>query len=141
VSSPAGDPIQPGGGCQSITTGQVYADGERLGEFLPDTSVKGCGKPRNKPGWHTPAGCFSAVRNGTALAANFGTASNSSGLLPAEIEVTVRSRVFAPHLRGLGHIVVQGFIIEHGANQWIANFWLPANAQWPQLDDPQQHNS
>jgi len=30
------------------------------------------------------------------------------------------------------HIVVQGFIIEHGANQWIENFWLPQNAKYSQ---------
>ena len=51
-----------------------------------------------------------------------------------------------------GHIVVQGFIIDHGANQWIENFWLPQNAKysqsgrggekkkkksWLQVDDPE----
>ena len=52
--------------------------------------------------------------------------------MPASVEVTVRSRVFAPHKRGLQYIVVQGFIIEHGANQWIENFWLPQNAKYSQ---------
>lgn len=112
----------------------MYANGERLGEFSPDANVKGCkvgalsttGKPSR--GWHTAAGCFSVLRNGKALAADFGNSSN----LPAEVEVTVRSRVFAPHKRGLAHIIVQGFIIEHGANQWIENFWFPQNAKYSQ---------
>ena len=132
------DQMQPGGGCRCFTTGQVYASGLRLGEFPPDTPVKGCarqladqtgdsGKPKNA-GWSTPAGCFSVVRNGSALAAQFGNGSQ----LPDEVEVTVRSRVFAPHRRGLAHITVRGFIMEHAANQWIANFWLPQNARYSQ---------
>jgi hypothetical protein len=135
--NPFRDPMQPGAGCQCFSTGQVYADGNRLGEFPQDTSVKDCklpglmtqtsGKPKRPRGWRTPAGCFSALRNGTALAAFFG-----NGSKPAEVEVTVRSRVFAPHKRGLQHIVVQGFTIEHGANQWIENFWLPQNAKYSQ---------
>ena len=93
---------------------------------LPGLTTQTAGKPPKQPrGWNTPAGCFSALRNGTALAAFFG-----NGSKPAE--VTVRSRVFAPHKRGLQHIVVQGFIIEHGANQWIENFWLPQNAKYSQ---------
>jgi len=40
--------------------------------------------------------------------------------------------VFAPHKRGLQYIVVQGFIIEKAANQWIANFWFPQNYHYAQ---------
>ena len=39
-----------------------------------------------------------------------------NGKMPASVEVTVRSRVFAPHKRGLQYIVVQGFIIEKAAD-------------------------
>jgi hypothetical protein len=42
------------------------------------------------------------------------------------------SRVFAPHKQGLQYIVVQGFTIEHAANQWIANFWFPENFHYAQ---------
>lgn len=45
----------------------------------------------------------------------------------SEIEVTVRSRVFAPHTRGLQYITVQGFVMEYAANNWCANFWFPQN--------------
>ena len=38
------------------------------------------------------------------------------------VPISRRNNVFS-------HIVVQGFIIEHGANQWIENFWLPQNAK------------
>ena len=34
------------------------------------------------------------------------------------IELTTRSRVFAPHKRGLGYIDVIGFTMEHAANQF-----------------------
>ena len=40
---------------------------------------------------------------------------NSKGtkLNDSAIEVTVRSRVFAPHKRGLQYITVQGFVMEY----------------------------
>ena len=47
------------------------------------------------------------------------------------IEVTVRSRVFAPHTRGLQYITVQGFVMEYAANNWCANMWFPDKAHWP----------
>ncbi|MHC4743422.1 MAG: right-handed parallel beta-helix repeat-containing protein, partial [Planctomycetota bacterium] len=39
------------------------------------------------------------------------------------VEITTRRRIFAPHIRGLGHIVVEGFILEHCGNQYPTNFW------------------
>jgi len=39
------------------------------------------------------------------------------------VEITTRRRIFAPHLRGLGHIVVEGFVLEHCGNQYPTNFW------------------
>ncbi len=39
------------------------------------------------------------------------------------IEIAARRRVFAPHTLGLGHIVVEGFVIEHCGNQYPTNFW------------------
>merc|ERR1719160_2036325 len=55
-----------------------------------------------------------------------------NGTMPESVEVTVRSRVFAPHKRGLQYIVVEGFVIEHAANQWDANFWFPQNYHYAQ---------
>ena len=47
------------------------------------------------------------------------------GLIPEEqnIEITTRRRLFAPIERGLGHIIVEGFIFEHCGNQYPTNFW------------------
>ena len=46
------------------------------------------------------------------------------------VELTTRRRIFAPQRRGLGYIVVDGFIFEHCGNQYPTNFWeVPANAQ------------
>ena len=50
--------------------------------------------------------------------------------LSRQIEVSVRQRIFAPHIRGLGYIHVKGFIFEHAANQFPSGFW--ANAETAQ---------
>lgn len=39
------------------------------------------------------------------------------------IEITTRRRLFAPVNRGLGHIIVDGFIFEHCGNQYPTDFW------------------
>ena len=43
--------------------------------------------------------------------------------LNSKVEITVRRRIFAPIERGLGHIIVEGFIFEHCGNQYPTNFW------------------
>jgi len=50
---------------------------------------------------------------------------NFGDLNPREqtVELTTRRRIFAPHVRGLGHIVVEGFVFEHCGNQYPTNFW------------------
>lgn len=46
------------------------------------------------------------------------------------VELTVRRGVFRPKHKGLGFIEVRGFVFEHCANQFPAQFWaLPRNAQ------------
>ena len=40
-----------------------------------------------------------------------------------DIEITTRRRLFAPVKRGLGHIIVEGFIFEHCGNQYPTDFW------------------
>ncbi|PKQ44634.1 right-handed parallel beta-helix repeat-containing protein [Confluentibacter flavum] len=47
-----------------------------------------------------------------------------------EVEITTRRRIFAPISRGLGHIVVEGFIMEHCGNNYPTNFWN--TPQWGQ---------
>ncbi|MDN5213618.1 right-handed parallel beta-helix repeat-containing protein [Fulvivirgaceae bacterium BMA12] len=41
-----------------------------------------------------------------------------------QVEITTRRRIFAPITRGLGYIVVQGFIMEHCGNNYPTNFWV-----------------
>ena len=50
---------------------------------------------------------------------------NFGDLNPVEqtVELTTRRRIFAPHVRGLGHIVLEGFVFEHCGNQYPTNFW------------------
>ena len=118
------DPMQPGSGCHALTTGQVYVDGAPLAEIdLPELH-----KCASNP--YKPNGCFSV--NATAKTLHARWPKQYNGKMPASVEVTVRSRVFAPHKRGLQYIVVQGFIIEKAANQWIANFWYPQNYHYAQ---------
>lgn len=50
--------------------------------------------------------------------------------LDQEVEITTRRRIFAPISRGLGYIVVQGFIMEHCGNNYPTNFW--STPQWGQ---------
>lgn len=47
-----------------------------------------------------------------------------------QVEITTRRRIFAPISRGLGYIVVQGFIMEHCGNNYPTNFW--STPQWGQ---------
>lgn len=57
------------------------------------------------------------------------------------VELTTRRRIFAPHVRGLGHIVVEGFIFEHCGNQYPTNFWnTAANAQKGAVGTEAGHN-
>ncbi len=46
------------------------------------------------------------------------------------IEITTRRGVFRPKIKGLGYIEISGFVFEHCANQFPAQFWkLPENAE------------
>ena len=48
------------------------------------------------------------------------------------VEVTNQRRLFAPHKRQLGYIVVDGFVFEHCGNQYPTNFWETAHPEWQQ---------
>ena len=119
------DPMQPGSGCNAISTGQVYVDDAPLAEIDLNELHKCAGSNKYKPD-----GCFAVNATTNTLHARWPKKYN--GTMPTSVEVTVRSRVFAPHKRGLQYIVVQGFIIEKAANQWIANFWFPQNYHYAQ---------
>jgi len=49
--------------------------------------------------------------------------------LDAPLEITNQRRVFAPHIRGLRYITVDGFIIERCSNQYPNKFWNQAQNQ------------
>ena len=94
------------------TCGQVFVGGKRYREVpLKEELVP-------QTWWYEPAG--------ERVHVDFG------GLDPTqqEVELTTRRRLFAPIERGLGHIVVEGFIFEHCGNQYPTNFWdTDTNAQ------------
>ena len=48
------------------------------------------------------------------------------------VEISTRRRIFAPHKRQLGYIVVEGFIMEHCGNQYPTNFWEADHPEWQQ---------
>ena len=72
-----------------------------------------------------PSTWFSDLKSGQ-IYINFGDLEPSG----QRVEITTRRRIFAPHIIGLGHIVVEGFVMEHCGNQYCTNFWnTPAWAQ------------
>ena len=89
------------------TCGQVIVDGVpwRQQPFLAEARER----PKT---WHYHAG-------ESRVYVNFGGAEPGDHL----VEITCRRRIFAPHVRGLGYIVVGGFVMEHCGNQYPTNFW------------------
>ena len=57
---------------------------------------------------------------------NFGDLKPSKQL----VEISTRRRIFAPHILGIGHIIVEGFVMEHCGNQYPTNFW--STPKWAQ---------
>ncbi len=95
--------------------GQVFVDGRPLLQVL-DTAQLG-----------TVPGTWFKVRGESVLQVHFSTGKSPETSL---VEVSVRERIFAPRKRGLGYIIVDGFVFEHCANQYPKNFWKEAvNAQ------------
>ena len=48
------------------------------------------------------------------------------------VEITTRRRIFAPHVRGMGHIEIDGFVFEHCGNQYPTDFWMEEKPQFQQ---------
>ena len=95
------------------TLGQLFLRGEQLWELSPPPHSP---VPQPPMSWYVAPGS-----NGTEVVVRF-----RDGARPptdGDVEATVRNRVFAPHVRGLGHIVVRGFVMEHAANNFDDNFW------------------
>lgn len=94
------------------TCGQVFVNGKRLLEVPLQEELEA------ETWWYDAAT--------DRIWVNFG----GSNPTEQQVELTTRRRIFAPHKRGLGHIVVEGFIFEHCGNQYPTNFWeTDANAQ------------
>lgn len=98
-----------------LTCGMIFADGVRL------VQARSRGDAAARPGswWYDAAGDRVLVNM-------------PDGARPKLIEAAVRGRVFAPHLRGLGHIIVRGFTIQHGAGQFPTGFWREGEGVYPQ---------
>lgn len=66
-----------------------------------------------------------------------------NGIIPENqiIEITTRRQCFAPAVRGLGYINVQGFIIKYAGNQHPGAFWMiPENKQAGALSTRSGHH-
>ena len=85
------------------TLGQVFVDGE------PYQEVEHPDELQRLPG------TWLVDPEGRAISIHF--AKKGTDPASVEVEVSVRSRVFAPRRRGLKHIHVRGFVFEHCSNQ------------------------
>ncbi|NJN25867.1 MAG: right-handed parallel beta-helix repeat-containing protein [Cyclobacteriaceae bacterium] len=91
------------------TLGQVFVDGEQYFEVCSKEELA-----------HVPKSWL-AIDNGNALLIHFD--SNVSDPEKHEVEITTRTRVFAPYKRGLGYIQIKGFVFEHGSTNFPSGFW------------------
>ena len=107
---PGNESVIPSNGSAACTfdstLGQVFQKGELLKEVA------------NASAADLLPMTWSAAENGTVIRARFRDATAA----PEDVEVTVRQRVFAPHVRGLGYISIKGFVFEHAAVQWDDGF-------------------
>jgi parallel beta-helix repeat protein len=96
----------------TYTCGQVFVDDKPLCEVPFRSELK-------------PATWFYDAENERVLV-HFGERDPTK----CQVELTTRRRIFAPEKRGIGYIVVEGFVFEHCGNQYPTNFWENnANAQ------------
>jgi len=105
----------------AYTCGQVILNGRPLTQrpFLSEVE-------KHPKSW-TFVPDENASETGTGhIYVHFGDATPSEQV----VEISTRRRIFAPHTRGLGHIVVEGFVFEHCGNQYPTNFW--STPKWAQ---------
>lgn len=113
------------GGDEQITytCGQVFVDGEPFREVPLRSELE-------------PESWFYDSANELVFV-HFGTCNPTK----CQVELTTRRRIFAPRKRGLGHIIVEGFVFEHCGNQYPTNFWAnDANAQRGAVGTEAGHN-
>lgn len=96
------------------TLGQVFLDGLPLDEVDRPEHLE------SMPGTWLP------TENGTRLLVHF----PAWVIDPADhiVEITLRSAVFRPESRGLGYLVIRGFVMEHASNQALTSFWEKGSA-------------
>ena len=93
------------------TLGQVFVDGELVSEVDSEQGLL-----RTPSTWMTNEA-------GTEVRVHFPRF--SPGPHGHTVEITCRMRCFAPHERGLGHVTVRGFVMEHAGNQFPSGFYNP----------------
>jgi hypothetical protein len=93
------------------TLGQVFVNGQKLQQLAIVDKVYAT------PGTWT---CQYKVTKSDEIIVHFPEGTSPDN---AEVELTVRRRVFAPHKRGLAYITVVGFVMEHVANQFPGGFY------------------
>ncbi|MCC6444794.1 MAG: right-handed parallel beta-helix repeat-containing protein [Armatimonadetes bacterium] len=91
------------------TLGQVFVDGRMLDEVESRTDLEAM------------PGTWRACDGGSRLEVHFPQAITDPS--KHQVEITVRKAVFRPERRGLGHIAIRGFRLEHAANQTLSFFW------------------
>lgn len=96
--------------------GQVIVDGVVLVERINGTEVERL------------AGSWRALDGGAAILVHL--PEHLTRPQDALVELTVRQRVFSPVTRGLSHIVVRGFTLQHAANNYCTGFW---ENEFPQM--------
>ena len=91
----------------------LYTCGQIIVNGTPFTQAPFLNEVKNR------TGTWTCDRETGRITVNFGN------LIPAgqTVEITTRRRIFAPHVQGLGHIIVEGFVFEHCGNQYPTNFW------------------
>lgn len=71
----------------------------------------------------TTSGSWMLSYDSTHVLVHFPSVPRTTHPSHSVVEYSVRGKVFAPHQRGLGYITVEGFIIEHCANQFPSGFY------------------
>ncbi len=92
-----------------FSRGQVILDGMPMSEVAAETELQ------------RRAGTWMPTEGGAGLMIHF--LPNVTDPSRHLVEYSVRNAVFRPQSRGLGYITIEGFVLEHAANQGLTSFW------------------
>lgn len=104
-----------------ITLGEVFVDGQPLTQ-LPDSAAVDA-----TPGSYTVMGRADDQGRGLRLVVHWPIA--VADPIDHLVEITTRPRCFAPYRRGLSHISVRGFVMEHAAVDFHRGFYSHKSPQ------------